>query len=926
LRSSWVLGKGDGTFLPTGAIPGPSGYTLTLADLNGDNNPDVIVPDLEANAVRYALGRADGTFGPETSLFAGEAPNAVAVADMGSQITLADGSTILGPPDGIPDLIVAASGATLLAAAGPPEVTILPGLVDAQGHFAGFGNHQVLAPSKTPQDIRTADLTGGGVADAVVVQQDGLQVIYGKRPTLAPNDTPQSARNLGTVVHVVEPALAIITGHEDAYYKLTVPTESAHGAGDELIDFSGGFRYVEGAGLGMEVLDVSGRVLGSGARFRIVAAEGATLTLHVFGATAPDGTRGAGAYALDIDVLPQVVSVQAQAVLPGAPATSIVLTLQGDRLDPAVAQDPANYTVLWYKPDNTGGLTGRQVIPLSASTLPVVYDPSANLNVASGLTYPTAVRQTVTLLFDHPLPAGTYEIALAPQIQAAVYNADEAGLLAGDGSFAGHPVVTARNGIIVNGGDLVLTDLVTPAGTPADPRSIAQGTPFLTQLQGDLGALLDDLLTHKGDDPSITAALNSQILARFAPAIEAAGGGSSYPTSYLIVWFDPVSLDLQSPQGQGVSYSLATNALASNLSQTFVSVGGNVEVVVSANAAGTFNLDVGNVPGAARGGAVALNAGGSQEFSFTAALREGTSNFQLSLSDSTAAAPGPSTGPADPAVATTAVATSQGTGGGGSPAPGLFQQAGLALVTALIISPSGEVGTAAAAGSGGGGAAGGGAPAGGGALGGPGQALSQNGGQSGSTAGDRGEGGSRETETARSLNNLWNTIDQAIRDEGEKLGKRLPLVKSALRLLESVTIVRGALGWRGGPIEGLLWRKLIDVLNHPGAPAGVGAGNPILTPKPGRKPPGPVDVEWDEALPWDRGLERLSGAENRADVDVLDKPTPETGAYWAVLFLSTAAYQTRGGPPCLPSLTRRGPWSRRGIRIPPEPMRARRPR
>ncbi len=86
---------------------------------------------------------------------------------------------------------------------------------------------------------------------------------------------------------------------------------------------------------------LSGHVVGSGARFRIAAAEGATLTLHVFGATAPDGTRGAGAYTLDIDVLPQVVSVQAQAVLAGAPATSIVLTLQGDRLDPAAAQDPA---------------------------------------------------------------------------------------------------------------------------------------------------------------------------------------------------------------------------------------------------------------------------------------------------------------------------------------------------------------------------------------------------------------------------------------------------------------------------------------------------------------------------------------------------------------------------------------------------------
>jgi len=905
-----LLGRGDGTFSPGAVIPGPAGSTITLADLNGDNNPDIIVPDLQANVVSYSLGNGDGTFGPVTSLFAGEAPIAVAVADMGSQITLPDGSTILGPPDGVPDLIVAATGTTLIAASGPPQVTILPGLLNAQGQFAGFGAPEVLAPSNSPQDIQTADLTGDGVADAVVVQQDGLQVIYGKPPTLPPNDTPQSARNLGTVVHVVEPTLAIVTGHEDAYYKLTVPTESVPGAGDEVIDFSAGFQYVEGAGLGMEVLDASGQVLGSGARFRINAAQGATLTLHVFGATAADGTRGAGAYTLDVDVLPQVVSVQEQSVLPGAPATSIVLTFQGDRLDPAAAQDPANYTVLWYKPDGTGGLTGRQVIPLSATSLPVVYDPSANLNVASGLTYPTAVRQTVTLLFDQPLPAGTYEIVLAPEIQAAVYNADEAGLLAGDGSFAGHPVVTARNGTIVNGSDLVLTNLVTPPGTPADPGSIAQGTPFLTQFQGDLGALLDGLLTQNGDDPTITAALNSQILARFAPAIPAAGGESSSPTSYLIVWFDPVSINLQSSQGQGVSYSLATNALASNLSQTFVSVGGNVEVVVTANAAGTFNLDVGNVPGSARGGAVTLNAAGIQEFSFTDALREGMTNFQLNLSDSTDPANGPSTTPAD-----TPASSSPGTGTGGSLAAGLTQQAGLALAIALIGSPSGEVGAPAAPG-----AAGGSGSA--GAAGGAGQSLSQNSGQSAPTASE----GVSETESAHLLQNLLNAIDQALLLEGEKLGKRLPLLKSTIRLVDSVAVVGEALGWAGRPIVRLLLRKLMDVLDHPGTPAAVGAGNSVFTPKPRGTPPGPVDVGWDDTLPWDQGVARLSGAEDPSDLTGLDNATPGTMAYWAVLFLSTAAFQVpfvgrgrfrvvhpRGGLPCLSSLAKRFGRSKCGI-------------
>ena len=560
-----------------------------------------------------------------------------------------------------------------------------------------------------------------------------------------------------------------------------------------------------------------------------------------------------------------------------------MLTFQGDRLDPATAQDPANYSVLCYEPDNAGGVSGKQVIPLSASSLPVVYDASANVDVASGLTYPTAVRQTVTLLFDQPLPAGTYEIVLAPQIQAAVYNTDEAGLLAGAGSFAGHPVVTIQNGAITNGSDLVLTNLVTPAGTPADPQLIAHGTPFLTQLQGDLGALLDDLLTQKGDDPTITAAVNSQILARFAPAIAAAAGGSQIPASYLIVWFDPVSLDLQSAQGQAVSYSLATNALASNLSQTFVSVGGNVEVVVTANAAGTFNLDVGNVAAAARGGAVALNFGGSQEFSFTDALREGTSNFQLSLSSSTDVANVTSTGPADPFAA-----TNQGTGSGASL---VSQQFGVALVISLMSSPTAET------------ASGGGTWIRWWRL--PLPAARVN--RCPRTAAERASAGDNggETEPGHILRKLLNAIDRALRDEGEELAKRLPVMKSTLRLLERITVVGEALGWKRRPIVRLLLRKLTDVLERPGTPASVGAGNSIRNPKLNNRPPRPMDVGWDETLPWGPRFERLSEAENRCEVAIVDKTNTMIDACLGIFFLSTAAYQARGGRPCLPSSPRR---------------------
>ena len=188
-----------------------------------------------------------------------------------------------------------------------------------------------------------------------------------------------------------------------------------------------------GGGLQMQVqvLDANGNtVLGTGTRFRVTAAQGAVLTVHVFGVTGTDGTPGSGSYILDVDVLPQVVSVQAESPLPGGPATSIVITLQGDHLDPATAENPANYSVIWLGPDGLLGTADDQIIPIAATAgnQPIVYDPGADVQVASGLTpnYPAASRQTITLLFANPLPAGSYEIILSPAIQSAALNSSEA--------------------------------------------------------------------------------------------------------------------------------------------------------------------------------------------------------------------------------------------------------------------------------------------------------------------------------------------------------------------------------------------------------------------------------------------------------------------------------------------------------------------
>jgi hypothetical protein len=99
----------------------------------------------------------------------------------------------------------------------------------------------------------------------------------------------------------------------------------------------------------------------------------------------------------------------------------------------------------------------------------------------------------------------------------------------------------------------------------------------------------------------------------------------------VIIWLDPVSIDLQSPQGVNLSYNLSNNALSNGLGSSFVSVGGNVETIVLENAAGTYNLDVANVPSMARGGVVMLSANGFSTEEFTTELQGGVTAFQLNL-------------------------------------------------------------------------------------------------------------------------------------------------------------------------------------------------------------------------------------------------------------------------------------------------------
>jgi hypothetical protein len=636
------LGNGDGTFTYKGHFNGGrQSADMAVADFNNDGNRDLVLADFsELAGATVLLGNGDGSFQAAQDFFGGQGPDALAVADFGSEITLPNGSTILGPPDGKPDLILANSGQLVGTAilVGGPGIVVLPGLYDPQGHFMGFGNPHLVAPAKGPTGLAVGDFNGDGVVDIAVADQDGVRVIFNKPPVIVSGATTQTARNLGTVVHVLEPTLTIVPGHEDAYFRLRVPTEAARGAGDEVLDFSALFEHTEGAGLQMEVRDAAGNLLGSGPRFRVSAGQGAELVVHVFAVPGAGGVRGAGAYTLDIDVLPQLVSVEAQPLLPGqgqypgGPTASLVLTFQGDRLDQATAEDPANYRVTWLGPDGLAGTADDQVIAIQAGTgnRPAVYDPSTNVSVASGNVYPTAIRQTVTLLFTDPLPAGSYQIELAPAIQTAAFNVEEQGLVAPGPGLTGHPVVSLSGGQVAEGDRQAARDLVFAAGALGDFAAFEPGTPFLTQLHDDLGAVLDAELSRRGDSPVAPGTIDDQILDRFDPALGPVG---QRPTAFLVIWLDPVSPTLIDSRGSRVVYDQQDGSFLNTLSKAYVNVTGNVEVIVLPFVATTtqeFRLTVANVPATARGGVVYFGADGNEVRPLTADLRGGTTDFLLS--------------------------------------------------------------------------------------------------------------------------------------------------------------------------------------------------------------------------------------------------------------------------------------------------------
>jgi uncharacterized protein (TIGR03437 family) len=205
-----LLGKGDGTFgTATSYTAGENPLSVTIADFNGDGNPDLAVT-AEDNSVTILAGSGNGTFRAGASFQAGNSPQYLAAGDLNGdgKLDLAvantndntisifvgkgDGTfqlratyiTSFGPNslviadyngDGKPDILQASGDARLmLPGFNSDDIDILLG--NGDGTFQGASTY-TPGPTAGPL-LGVSDFNSDGKADVVMTDGTGRPYLF----------------------------------------------------------------------------------------------------------------------------------------------------------------------------------------------------------------------------------------------------------------------------------------------------------------------------------------------------------------------------------------------------------------------------------------------------------------------------------------------------------------------------------------------------------------------------------------------------------------------------------------------------------------------------------------------------------------------------------------------------------------------------
>jgi hypothetical protein len=306
-----------------------------------------------------------------------------------------------------------------------------------------------------------------------------------------------------------------------------------------------------------------------------------------------------------------------------------------------------------------------------------------------------------------------------------------------------------------------------------------------------------------------------------------------------------------------------------------------------ANAAGSFNVDVSDVPGNARGGGVQFNADGAQQLSFTDALRSGESSFQVSTSSSSNSEGDNSGEPASVASSTSSDASSSTSA----------SSAVLSALSTVLISTTDTVAATSSSSS---------APA----AGGSGAGAGSNGSET------RRKGGANQTDDEDL------TPEEQLSLLSELSAKLEPYLRSSLLLLSRFSGILKALGMQPKFPVVLPWQAFLNFMIRPepeADKADKGGGNDAKLPEKDiapvmsmLEPPAALqNLGVVRGIRWEELIDQLAAAQ------VKDEANAPSYGYLAASVLACGVFQSDVRVPSRRARAAEKPRSNRRFPIPP---------